>query len=343
MCYHLKAGEHNQYAPLPGSGILLLEQAEVLQVDTAGVVEVGDVAASVGVGGYVGGVGFADCSGAYHIMMPELPEAESIVRALRPHLCGKTLTRVALHRPAIVRAGRRAVVDGRGIGRVIAGVSRSGKRVVIEFTGGARLVVALGMTGRLTVVPTGEPLLKHTHFQARITGTGTELRFRDPRRFGGIWYLDKDEPIAGPRLGPLGPDALSVRLPVFRDLLRRKRQIKALLLDQRAIAGLGNIYCDEALHRTGIHPATRAADLAAEQVKTLLRQIRTVLRSAIRHGGSTFMDYRNADGRPGGFQLEHRAYDRQGQPCRGCGATILRIQVAGRSSHICPSCQRPPR
>jgi formamidopyrimidine-DNA glycosylase len=234
-------------------------------------------------------------------------------------------------------------------------VGRQGKRVVLNFDDGASLVVALGMTGRLTVVSAREPLLSHTHLRVTVVGTGEELRFRDPRRFGGLWFVDAARSSAdgngttrervavaeSSRPSALGPDALSIRLPRFRALLERDRQIKALLLDQRLIAGMGNIYCDEALHRAGIHPLRRARSLTPEESATLLRHMRRVLRAAIRFGGSTFMDYRNADGRPGGFQLKHRVYNREGLPCRSCKTPIVRIQAAGRSSHVCPRCQIP--
>ena len=144
-----------------------------------------------------------------------------------------------------------------------------------------------------------------------------------------------------PRLGPLGADPLRGPTDRFRQLLQRRRQIKALLLDQSVIAGMGNIYCDESLHQARIHPRTHAAELSPDQSATLLRKIRSVLRSAIKHGGTTFMDYRNADGRPGGFQRKHRVYDRADRPCRTCRTPIIRILAAGRSTHLCPNCQHP--
>ncbi len=270
--------------------------------------------------------------------MPELPEAETIVRTLSPHLHGRRFERVVVHRKDIAN-GRAAQIPRRLNGRRVSNVRRSGKRVVIEFDEGTRLVVALGMTGRLTVVESAEPLLNHTQFQAAIAGTKLDLRFRDPRRFGGLWLLDATEEMVGPRLGPVGPDPLEIRWTEFRLLLQRQRQIKALLLDQKMLAGMGNIYCDEALHRAGIHPLTRACDLPDAQGRDLLRTMRRVLRDAIADGGTTFMDYRNADGRPGGFQRKHRVYNREGEPCRTCKTPIIRITAAGRSSHLCPTCQ----
>ena len=141
-------------------------------------------------------------------------------------------------------------------------------------------------------------------------------------------------------LGPLGPDALEINLRAFRQLLQRDRQIKALLLDQTAIGGLGNIYVDESLYKARVHPLTKAAELGGEQVKKLHGAMRRTLHAAIRAGGSTISDYRTPNGERGWFQIQHQVYGREGQPCRRCKAPIQRIQAAGRSSHVCPQCQR---
>ena len=168
-----------------------------------------------------------------------------------------------------------------------------------------------------------------------------ELRFRDPRRFGGIWFFDGDEEIVGDRLAAVGEEPLSLSPKRFRALLERPRQIKVLLLDQSVIAGLGNIYTDEALFAAGIHPLTRSSRLDEGSRNRLLTHIKRILRRAIRHRGTTFMDYRTAGGDEGSFQRLHRVYHREGQPCRRCGGVIVRIHAAGRSSFLCPTCQRP--
>ena len=147
----------------------------------------------------------------------------------------------------------------------------------------------------------------------------------------------------GAHPGPLGPDALSIRWPAFRAILSRARQTKALLLDQRMIAGLGNIYVDEALWAARIHPLTRARALPEEDARRLHRSLRRILRSAIEHGGSTLRDYRDARGERGAFQGRHRVYGREGKPCPRCGTKIERRAIAGRSTHLCPRCQRPAR
>jgi len=195
------------------------------------------------------------------------------------------------------------------------------------------------MTGRLTVESVTAEVLPHTHLRIRV-GDGTrELRFRDPRRFGGVWCFAGGARHVGRKLGPLGAEPLGLTPRAFGSLLARGRQIKALLLDQTVIAGLGNIYCDEALHASRIHPLTRASDLTDEQTRCLLRAIKSILRKAIAFRGSTLMDYRQADGTEGLFQRHHKVYQREGKPCRRCRTAIVRLIAAGRSTFVCPSCQ----
>ncbi|MCZ6652868.1 MAG: bifunctional DNA-formamidopyrimidine glycosylase/DNA-(apurinic or apyrimidinic site) lyase [Planctomycetota bacterium] len=272
--------------------------------------------------------------------MPELPEVQTIVTTLQP-LVGRCVGTVRVLRRDIVRG--EAVAFGRfAKGRKIRAIRRQAKRIIFDLGGERRIQFHLGMTGQLTVCERSHPLPKHTHLRIGIAGTGDELRFRDVRRFGGVWLLNGD--LATSRstrgLGPLGPDALEITLREFRRLLRRNRQVKALLLDQTAIGGLGNIYVDESLYKARVHPLTRAAELGAEQVKKLHAAMRRTLHSAIKAGGSTIRDYRTPNGERGWFQTRHQVYGREGQPCRRCKAPIERIQAAGRSSHICPNCQQ---
>jgi formamidopyrimidine-DNA glycosylase len=165
-----------------------------------------------------------------------------------------------------------------------------------------------------------------------------ELRFRDPRRFGGVWYFPNGR--VNRDLKPLGPDALGIRVPILREITQRSRQIKAVLMDQQVISGLGNIYCDEALFAARIHPLTPASRITEDRVKALACSIRKVLKSSIESGGSTLNDYRQPDGREGTFQRIHKVYDRKGLPCERCGSKIVRIVAAGRSTHFCPKCQK---
>jgi formamidopyrimidine-DNA glycosylase len=225
-------------------------------------------------------------------------------------------------------------------GRRVRRVRRRAKRLVIDLNSGAELVFHLGMSGQLTIRPVGRPLEPHTHVRIAIKGTKRELRFRDPRRFGGVWCLTGSEEYVGRKLGEVGLEPLEIKITEFRRAIDRRRQVKALLLDQRVIAGLGNIYCDESLHAAGIHPLTPANKLDSAQTQRLLRAVKSTLRKAIRFKGSTFSDYRRAEGLEGSFQRHHRAYKRDGQPCRACGTLIVRLRVAGRSTFVCPKCQR---
>lgn len=278
--------------------------------------------------------------------MPELPEAETIARRLHEELAGETLGRATVKRRDILHG------DPRPLGRVVSNrrvrrVYRRAKRVIIELASGGSdaehvdLVFHLGMSGQLLLCDQNAPREAHTHLRIAIRKTTRELRFRDPRRFGGVWLLAGGKKHVGRRLGELGPEPLELSAKEFRSVLSRQRQIKALLLDQRCIAGLGNIYCDEALHAAGIHPLTRADDLGVDRSARLLRSIKTTLRRAIRFNGSTLMDYRTADGEAGEFQKHHRVYQRTGQPCKHCRALIERIIAGGRSTFFCPRCQQP--
>lgn len=273
--------------------------------------------------------------------MPELPEAETIARELNAELAGCRLGRVHLRRSDIVHG------DPRPLGKLLFGrrinrVWRRAKRVVVDLNPPAQLVFHLGMSGRLEIWNRGEPIAKHTHLRIAIPQTKIELRFRDSRRFGGIWCLTGSNKYVGRRLSELGPEPLDLNLAGFLEVLSRSRQIKALLLDQRAIAGLGNIYCDESLHAAGIHPLSKANALDRTEAHRLLRAIKTTLRKAIRHKGTTFMNYRRADGTPGSFLKYLRVYQRAGEPCHTCGTTIERLVAAGRSTFICPCCQPEP-
>ena len=283
--------------------------------------------------------------------MPELPEVETIARGLARHLTGSTLAAIEIARPDYVMApppGAAAHLVGR---RVMA-VARHGKRLSIRLDPPGEILLHLGMSGQVTVAATGTPVEPHTHLRIRLEPSGAELRVRDPRRFGSVWISDPRSPAPaipahrarhGTLPSPLGPDALALRLPAFRAVLARPRAIKALLLDQHFIAGLGNIYVDEILWAARVHPETPSAAIAPPRVAEMHAHLRRILAAAIRAGGSTLRDYRNADGDAGAFRTRHRVYGREGEACPRCGARIVRLQVAGRSTHLCRRCQRGPR
>ncbi len=272
--------------------------------------------------------------------MPELPEVETIAAALRETLEGARILEVRGAHPPFVR-----FASGCGArdftGRTIESVRRQGKRIMLALRPRGALTCHLGMTGRIHVAEPSSPAAPHTHLRILLDDGSRELRFRDPRRFGGVWLAT--EAHDAPGLAARGPDALAVPAAEFAELLARGRMIKALLLDQRRISGLGNIYCDEALFAAGIHPRAVAAHLDPERVVRLHREIVRILRVAIRHRGSTVRDYATVEGGSGRFQSKHQVYGREGEPCARCGAAIRRIVCAGRSTHVCPRCQRAPR
>ncbi len=273
--------------------------------------------------------------------MPELPEVETLVRGLRKTVAGRRILRVTL--------GKTDFIDNPGDlerhlpGARIAAIERYGKFFLLRL---ARypsaaphqaLLVHLGMTGHLAAYAPAEPPAPHTHVVMALDD-GRELRYSDPRRFGRMALLDAAAIAAALARVGLEPLTATARDFAARLGLRRAR-IKALLLDQRAVGGVGNIYADESLWRARLHPARLAATLAPAQWRALHRALQSVLAQAIRLRGSSISDYRDAEGRRGEFQRLHRVYDREGRPCRRCRASIRRIIVAGRSSHFCPQCQ----
>lgn len=232
----------------------------------------------------------------------------------------------------------------------IAKVRRVGKHIVFDLERASRnrkgkpqssgqWIVHLGMTGRMQVAQPNDELLKHTHAVLKLK-SGRELRFVDPRRFGrlAVVRLDKKAPtgFAAP-----GDEPLDSQIDRFIELFRKRNTpIKSALLNQKLLSGVGNIYADEALFRAGLRPRRRASSLTREQLGKLHAALKEVLNEAIALGGSSVSDYVDADGKAGFFQLQHRVYGREGQPCLVCGTPIKRVIIAGRSSHYCPHCQR---
>lgn len=264
--------------------------------------------------------------------MPELPEVQTVVNTLAPRLRGSKIRKAILHRDDIVTPVGTDVV-GNLTGRTIRDIRRRAKRIVFDLDGDEEFYIHLGMTGRLMFAddPTVE-LAKHTHLVLQ-TSAG-EVRFVDPRRFGGIFWADSSNDAA------LGPEPLTLRLNQLKQALSKtSRPIKTALLDQRLIAGLGNIYVDESLFVAGVHPQALANQLSDAQVARLLKAIKRVLKKALRHRGSTLRDYVDAEGGKGAFQKLHNVYDRAEQPCRKCKEKIVRIVMGGRSTCFCPKCQ----
>jgi formamidopyrimidine-DNA glycosylase len=256
--------------------------------------------------------------------MPELPEVETTVRALAPHITGRTILEARFFTPRIL--GWKAEPDLTG--RTIANVGRRGKYILLNL-GGDVLSIHLGMTGKLLVNAPPE-----AHTRAYFTLDGATLNFVDPRMFGRIEFNPT-------RIARLGPEPLEVSFDEFhRRLKTRRTRVKALLLDQTFLSGVGNIYADESLHRAGIHPRAIAARLGEERARRLYKAIREVLAEAIASGGSSISDYVDAEGRKGWFQIQHRVYQRHGEKCRRCGTTIKRTLISQRGTHFCPKCQK---
>ncbi len=271
--------------------------------------------------------------------MPELPEVQTIVSQLHAQVSGLTIARADLRHSDFWRNAQRGAGFPKSlVGRRIDAVRREAKRIWVDLDDGSRMLIHLGMTGRVLVQAPTEKLEPHTHLRLRFKDQDCEMRCRDPRRFGGVWWFAAGTDTTA-MLSAVGPDALTVKTKDFLKLCERARPIKALLLDQTRIAGLGNIYADEALFDARVHPLTHAVDIPVDRQKLLAKGVRKVLRHAINFGGSTLRDFVNADGRMGEFQNIHRVYGREGEPCVRCKTPILRIQAAGRSSHVCPACQ----
>lgn len=272
--------------------------------------------------------------------MPELPEVETVVRDLRPHLVGQTITGVFVSRRPLRRRWRRLWSE-QVRERVVHGIDRRGKWIRIDL-GGPHLLVHLGMTGQFTIVASGQRRLDHTHLVFTL-GDGTrELRFRDVRRFGSVSYYDDADGLERFfAASGLGPEPWAVTPGYWKERLAKARRcLKAALLDQRLVAGVGNIYADESLHQARLHPTRLACDLTARQAETLRRAILNVLDRAIGLRGSTIRDYIGGSGLLGGFQREFCVYGRDGEPCPHCRTPIAVMRLAGRSTHFCPKCQR---
>jgi len=282
--------------------------------------------------------------------MPELPEVETVARGLQTLIAGRTIVSVSLGKTDFI--DNPAAIEVELPGRPILAVERYGKFLLIRLgtaaTNGitqvaedSALLVHLGMTGMLLPQPVAEPAKKHTHV-AILLDDGQELRYVDARRFGRMAYL------AGERLQSelqrFGADPLAASLEEFAERIRsRSARIKALLLDQGVIRGVGNIYADESLWKAKVHPAQVGERLTKEQLGKLYHALQEILRKAIALRGSSISDFLDADGMPGQYQRHHRVYGREGKRCVRCGTAIRRVIVAGRSSYFCPTCQKAPR
>ncbi|MBA2848474.1 bifunctional DNA-formamidopyrimidine glycosylase/DNA-(apurinic or apyrimidinic site) lyase [Thermosulfuriphilus ammonigenes] len=266
--------------------------------------------------------------------MPELPEVETVVRDLKPRLTGRRISGLKVLLPKLLR--QKPAEFNRIIGHKILGLSRRGKLILIHLSGDLTLIVHLKLTGRLVH---GKNQPDHTHVIFEFDN-GSRLFYADLRQFGFLDLVPTSRLKTHQALASLGPEPFDISEEEFLSILSRsRRKIKALLLDQNLIAGLGNIYTDEALFRAGIHPERPANTLTAEEARRLLEAIRQVLKEAISARGSSVRNYVDGQGRAGSFQSRHQVYHQQGKPCPRCGTPIVRKIVAGRGTHFCPYCQ----
>lgn len=283
--------------------------------------------------------------------MPELPEVETVARGLRQAILGRRIVSITLGKTDFIDDP--VALEQHLPGCRIEAVERYGKFMLLRLSAAgtngnrgddaakqASLLVHLGMTGQMVPSPAEAPREKHTHV-CMLLDDGRELRYTDARRFGRIAYL-AEAPLAE-ELTRFGADPLEVSKEQFAKSIRgRRARTKALLLDQRVLRGVGNIYADESLWRAKIHPAQLGANLSRKQAETLWRALQKILRQAIVLRGSSISDFLDAEGQPGEYQRRHRAYGREGRACQRCKTVIRRGMVAGRSSYFCPKCQPAP-
>lgn len=270
--------------------------------------------------------------------MPELPEVETIVRALRRPLLGRTIVDVRNDWPQHIATPEFTELHERIRGRQVEALDRRGKFLRFDLDGGEHLLIHLKMSGQLMVVGVDSPLDKHVHTVFALNN-GTELRFRDIRKFGRVYLVRDPEEI----LGNLGPEPLSPSFSadrLYQKLQKRKRILKPLLLDQTFIAGIGNIYADEALYHARLHPKRISNTLTPSEAASLFDGIRKALLLGLEHDGASIDSYRMPDGSQGEMQDEFLAYGREGERCSRCGDNIVRIVLGGRSTFYCPGCQQ---
>ena len=281
--------------------------------------------------------------------MPELPEVENLKRTLEPLIVGTIVRAVRLFRRDIVRFHEprlqgKSIYDQLLLGRRIISLARRGKQLAIIADDESTLCIQLGMSGQLRYLRHRQRLDRndHVHCIWRLSGQATcgRLVFRDPRRFGRLTAFASFAELESSCWAALGPEASTIRSHTLRQRLRRtRRAIKSALLDQHVIAGIGNIYADEALFTAHIHPESRADKLAHDASRRLAKSIRSILQRAILCGGSTIRDYTDALGQNGSFASEHRVYGRSGQLCVRCTTRLVSQFVGQRSTVFCPHCQ----
>lgn len=270
--------------------------------------------------------------------MPELPEVETTLRGLEPHLRGQTIASVCV-RNARLRLPVPADLEARLAGKPVRQILRRGKYLLIDCLSGW-LILHLGMSGSLRILPASTPPEKHDHFDL-ILQNGQCMRLRDPRRFGAVLWSDGD-PLQHPLLAHLGVEPLSDQFSgdwLYQHTRGKKTPIKLALMDNRLLVGVGNIYANEALFRAGIRPLTPAGRISRSRHDKLAQTIKSVLQLAIAAGGSSLRDFVDSQGKPGYFQQQYYVYGRADEPCKQCGKSIKTLRQGQRATFYCPQCQ----
>jgi formamidopyrimidine-DNA glycosylase len=275
--------------------------------------------------------------------MPELPEVETIRLALEPYVVGRTFARVDINDPRLVRPFEPLAVGAELEGERVAALERRGKYLIVRFESGRALLIHLRMTGSLRHVGAGGKLSDDPHRRAVVRlDDGSDVAYRDVRRFGTWLLLEPGElePYLAQKVGVEPLERGFTARGLAQRLQGRRAPIKAALLDQRTVAGLGNIYVDEALWRAGIHPLRPAESLDADEVAKVTRGVKEALRAGVRRQGASLRDYATPDGGRGSMQDRFNVYGRAGEPCHRCGTPVDKIRVGGRGTWYCPTCQR---
>jgi formamidopyrimidine-DNA glycosylase len=275
--------------------------------------------------------------------MPELPEVETVRIGIEPVLAGARILEAAIHDPRLVRPHDPAAVAAELVGARVAAVERRGKYLIVRFESGRALLIHLRMTGSLRHYASGLDEDPHRRAVVRLDNA-SDVGYRDVRRFGTWLLLEPGElePYLAAKVGEEPLDAAFTAARLGARIAKRRAPIKAALLDQRTLAGLGNIYVDEALWRARIHPLRPAESIDRNELRRLHHAIRTALEHGIARQGSTLRDYRLPDGESGAMQNEFKVYGRAGEPCDRCGTPIAKSRVGGRGTWFCPTCQVGP-
>jgi len=272
--------------------------------------------------------------------MPELPEVETVVRGLRRTITGQTITGVDIHNAERIFPDKSRFVSIM-TGQTVTDVRRRGKNILIDLSGGQTLWVHLKMTGHFYYQPSSDAIEKHDHLIFHLANNGHNLRFNDYRRFGRLRIYPTSEIMNQKGLIELGPEPLEISSDEFANLLKsRSRMIKPALLDQTLIVGIGNIYADESLYLSRIHPRRLTDTISATKLRELHGHLQGILRRAIRLMGTSVDTFTGLNGRPGRYQKYLLAYGREDEPCDHCGTPIRREKIGSRSAHYCPRCQR---